>query len=88
MSYLNVTRRVTNSGKRGGFQENLYFQSSPKTIKTASLILALFYRSAILGYPQPLPLNFSLYITFSLYFPPIFSSLAAVPPKYYQFFIY
>jgi hypothetical protein len=34
-----------------------------------------------LGYPQPLPLNFSPYITFSPYFSPIFSSPAAVPPK-------
>jgi hypothetical protein len=33
------------------------------------------------GYPQPLPLNFFPYIIFPL-FPPIFSSPAAVPPKY------
>jgi hypothetical protein len=34
------------------------------------------------GYPQLLSLNFFLYITFSPIFPPIFSSPAAVPPKY------
>jgi hypothetical protein len=36
----------------------------------------------LLGYPQPLPLNFSSYITFPPIVPPIFSSPAAVPPKY------
>jgi hypothetical protein len=34
------------------------------------------------GYPQPLPLNFSPCITFPPIFSPIFSSPAAVPPKY------
>jgi hypothetical protein len=35
-----------------------------------------------LGYPQSLPLKFSPYITFPPIFPSIFSSPAAVPPKY------
>jgi hypothetical protein len=34
------------------------------------------------GYAQPLPLNFSPYITFPLFFPLFFSSPTAVPPKY------
>jgi hypothetical protein len=42
--------------------------------------------SRALGYPQALPLNFSPYITFLGHIinisPPIFSSPAAVPPKY------
>jgi hypothetical protein len=38
--------------------------------------------STSLGYPQPLPLNISLYITFPSYFPPYFFIPAAVPPKY------
>jgi hypothetical protein len=33
----------------------------------------------LLGYLQPLPLNFSPYITFPPISPPIFSSPAAVP---------
>jgi hypothetical protein len=40
------------------------------------------HRNSFLGYPQRLPLNFSPYITFPPIFPPIFSSPAAVPPKY------
>jgi hypothetical protein len=36
----------------------------------------------LLGYPQSLPLNFFPYITFPSIFPLIFSSSAAVPPKY------
>jgi hypothetical protein len=41
---------------------------------------------SILGYPQRFSLNFSPYITFLRHIinisSPIFSSLAAVPPKY------
>jgi hypothetical protein len=41
-----------------------------------------FERNSALGYPQPLPLNFSPYIIFPPIFSPIFSTPAAVPPKY------
>jgi hypothetical protein len=53
------------------------------TVRPAGLACVTDLRSvAALGYPQPLPLNFSPYITFLPIFPPIFSSPAAVPPKY------
>jgi hypothetical protein len=46
------------------------------------LVFFLEPESLALGYPQRLPLNFSPYITFPPIFPHIFSSPAAVPPKY------